>query len=202
MSDKAIETAKALRKQLVERKAALRKERDAIDIRLNDVEKFIALHASFAVGDTEILELFAKESNKPATKKQKTKRIRINSKKEDIAEAARVVIAGHGKPVMRSALFKELIEQGYTIEGTNPEMVLSTMLWRMKDKVVRLKQGGYWLAERPWEQSQYMPSPETLKRFETEGLGRHSLEAAVDMFRNLGNVSRETSERRHKSSDK
>ena len=52
---------------------------------------------------------------------------------------------------MREELFPALIEKGFVIEGNDPHMVLSTMLWRMKDKakIVRLRGGGYWLADRP-----------------------------------------------------
>ncbi|RBP16406.1 hypothetical protein DFR50_10547 [Roseiarcus fermentans] len=37
------------------------------------------------------------------------------------------------------------------MHGSNPEMVLSTMLWRAgpTEGIVRLKSGGYWLEGRP-----------------------------------------------------
>jgi hypothetical protein len=40
---------------------------------------------------------------------------------------------------------------------TDPEMVLSTMLWRMRDRIARLKTGGYWLAEKAYPEAAYDP---------------------------------------------
>jgi len=76
---------------------------------------------------------------------------RHNSPKEAVAVTARALIEAHGEPMSRTDLYRELIVQGLTIEGKDPEMVLSTMLWRMGPKtgLVRLKGGGYWLADRP-----------------------------------------------------
>jgi len=73
-----------------------------------------------------------------------------NSKKEEVATAARLVIEGRDVPVSRSELYGILSRQGLQMNGSNPEMVLSTMLWRAgaKEGIVRLKSGGYWLADR------------------------------------------------------
>jgi hypothetical protein len=81
-----------------------------------------------------------------------------NSKKEEVADAAYEIIRERGEPVSRSDLYKELIARGLRIEGSDPEMVLSTMLWRMKDRVVRLKSGGYWLADEKNEAAGYDPA--------------------------------------------
>ncbi len=37
-------------------------------------------------------------------------------------------------------------------------MVLSTMLWRMKDRIVRLPQFGYWIADKEYVPAGYDPS--------------------------------------------
>jgi hypothetical protein len=50
-----------------------------------------------------------------------------------------------------------LTERGLIIEGADPEMVLSTMLWRSKDRIVRLPKFGYWVAERPYVSAGYVP---------------------------------------------
>jgi hypothetical protein len=63
---------------------------------------------------------------------------RRNSKKEEVAEAAHAVILANGSPLSRLELYTMLIERGLTIEGADPETVVSTMLWRSKDKIVRL----------------------------------------------------------------
>jgi hypothetical protein len=81
-----------------------------------------------------------------------------NPKKEEVAEAAREIIAERGEPISRADLFKALAERGIKIQSeSDPEMVLSTMLWRTRNRVVRLKTGGYWLPERPWPPAGYNP---------------------------------------------
>lgn len=88
---------------------------------------------------------------------EKPRKATGNSKKEEVAEAARAIIEARGEPVSRADLFKEIVSQGYTIKGTDPEMVLSTMLWRMHDRVTRLKSGGYWLTDKPSPDGSYTP---------------------------------------------
>ena len=78
-------------------------------------------------------------------------------KKEEVAEAARSIIQERGEPVSR-AVFNALAERGVIISSeTDPEMVLSAMLWRMKDRVVRLKGGGYWLADAGYANDMQIP---------------------------------------------
>jgi Tfp pilus assembly protein FimV len=82
-----------------------------------------------------------------------SKRTKGNSDKDAVARAAREVIEQAGKPVARAELLARIRERGLTIEGSPPETVLSTMLWRMKDdvKLVHIKGLGYWLADHPSE---------------------------------------------------
>jgi hypothetical protein len=82
---------------------------------------------------------------------------RNNSKKEDVAEAAVAIIKEIGEPIARSSLLTRLLNLGLTIEGNDPEVVLSTMLWRMRNKVVRLRKGGYWRADAPSPDGSYVP---------------------------------------------
>ena len=70
---------------------------------------------------------------------------------------ARQIIAVAGRPVSRGELFPRLRELGINIDGKHPQMVLSTMLWRMRDQVVRLAE-GYWLAEEPYPPLAYDPA--------------------------------------------
>lgn len=68
-----------------------------------------------------------------------------NPKKEKVAEEVIHILENAGKPLSRSDLFRQLQARGVTLHGANPEMVLSTMLWRTRDAydIVRLKSGGY-----------------------------------------------------------
>ena len=152
MSDKAIENAKAMKKQLVDRRLVLHKEIAEIDTRIGQIDGFIAAWQAFADTDPE----FAVESlplaseNKQRKSPDTPKRATGNSSKEEVAEAALKIIHERGSPVMRADLYKELLGRGLIIKGKDPEMVLSTMLWRMQDKIVRLKSGGYWDADKPF----------------------------------------------------
>jgi hypothetical protein len=93
----------------------------------------------------------------------KIRRATGNPKKEEVAEATRQIILERGEPISRGDLFKALTERGMVISSeADPEMVLSTMLWRMRDKIVRLKTGGYWLPENPHPQAA-LGSPETFQ---------------------------------------
>lgn len=89
----------------------------------------------------------------------KRRRAAGNPKKEDVAEAVRQIIQERGEPVSRTELFKVLAARGTIISSeTDPEMVLSTMLWRMRGRVIRLQSGGYWLPEKPYPEVGYDPA--------------------------------------------
>lgn len=68
-----------------------------------------------------------------------------NPKKEVVAEAAIQILEEAGRPMSRADLYAALQSRGILINGSNPEMVLSTMLWRTRDAfgIQRLKSGGY-----------------------------------------------------------
>lgn len=153
MSDKALDKAKSERDQMLARKQALAVELAEVSDRLARAERFIADWHAFAGVEPpqpspESTESGAKSADKRAAR---------NSKKEDVAEMARVIIEEAGEPVSRTDLYHRLVERGLRIDGTDPEMVLSTMMWRMRARVVRLKSGGYWLADKPYEPAGYVP---------------------------------------------
>lgn len=58
-------------------------------------------------------------------------------------------------PLLHKAGFST--NRGLVINGKDPQMVLSTMLWRKRDQVARVNGGGYWLAEVPNEAAGYDP---------------------------------------------
>lgn len=144
MTDKALENAKALKMQANQEIARLEAEIHTWRVNLDRAEQFIDQWNAFASGEAvnPVEGVSAQENKKePSPVKKKATR---NSKKEDVAAAALEIIRERGEPVSRSDLYTALIERGFTIEGTDPEMVLSTMLWRMMKVIVRLKSGGYW----------------------------------------------------------
>lgn len=50
----------------------------------------------------------------------------------------------------RAALLSELAKQGVLFVGKNPEMNLSTIPWRMRDKFIRIRGHGYWFKDTPY----------------------------------------------------
>ena len=90
----------------------------------------------------------------PLAKAPKPKKPK-NSDKTEVALAAAELIKEAGRPLGRSMLFDKLIAKGFTIEGKDPQMVLSTMLWRMPNIVTRLDGFGYWPTGIPFEPARY-----------------------------------------------
>jgi hypothetical protein len=168
VTDKALENAKALKMQANQEIARLEAEIRTWRVNLDRAEQFIDQWNAFASGEAvNPVEGVSAQENKQEPSPVKKKATR-NSKKEDVAAAALEIIRERGEPVSRSDLYTALIERGFTIEGTDPEMVLSTMLWRMKDKVMRFKNGGYWDPKADWEPAGYKSE----WRDETEGRER------------------------------
>ena len=81
----------------------------------------------------------------------------INPSRTEVADAALEVIRGQGKPVGRQELFDALAARGVQIDGKNPLMVFSTMLWREQERVKRLRGYGYWIAGEPYPPAGYFP---------------------------------------------
>lgn len=92
---------------------------------------------------------------------EKPKREPLNNPpKERIASFARALIETKGAPVSRNALFAALENDGLTIRGTDPKMVLSTTMWRLSKpngEFVRLGKLGYWLRDRSYAAGGYTP---------------------------------------------
>ena len=104
-----------------------------------------------------------------------------NLPKEAIGEFARDLIRGKNAPVTRNGLFLALGLAGITLQGTDPKMVLSTMMWRMSkpgDPFVRLGKLGYWLADQDYEPAGYKAN----SRLEEQG----KVNTAEDLVMEIG----------------
>lgn len=160
MPDKAIENAMKHRDGLAVKINAAQQQIDEWKRELKRVDAFIDDWHSFASEDgsstTSILEIGKSPSTAPK------RRTTGNSSKEEVAEAARELIAERGEPIARDELYDLLTKRGLTIDGKDPQMVLSTMLWRMRDRVVRLKEGGYWLQDEQYSPAEYYPEIDEL----------------------------------------
>lgn len=163
MADTAIENALARRAKLEHEIRSKESEINNMKQELKRIDGFISDWQEFA----DPLDRAAVQSvkNVPDTsadsgaKNSVTKRKRPkNPRREFVAEKVDSIIRERGAPIPRAELFEMLTQRGVEIHGKNPEMVLSTMLWRSGDKIVRIPQFGYWVADLPYEKAGYDPS--------------------------------------------
>ncbi len=143
MADPAIIAALQKRKEIEERIAKTETRIKGFKAQLSEIAAFISQWEKFsgmAAPDISEGNLSQNETDSGP---------QGNSSKEDVAKAAREILSASEAALPRGELFKRLVDKGLHIAGKNPEMVLSTMLWRAgKDVgIVRLKSGGYWLDE-------------------------------------------------------
>jgi hypothetical protein len=80
-----------------------------------------------------------------------------NPPRQEVGRAAWEVMTQLQRPVPRAELFKELAQRGIEIRGKDPEMVLSTMVWRLQEHFVRLPKFGYWKRSHEWQPANYVP---------------------------------------------
>ncbi|MBK5948742.1 hypothetical protein CCR93_04665 [Rhodobium orientis] len=153
MTDAAYANAIAKRDLIAKQINDMEQELEGLRRDLRKLDGWLEFRDELAADDSAI------QSNKivEAPDSEKPKRPK-NPPKEDVAESAREIIKERGAPMGRSELYNALCERGIHLHGKDPEMVLSTMLWRMKDRVVRLKSGGYWLADEPYRDADYYPT--------------------------------------------
>jgi hypothetical protein len=156
MSDVALRNAERQRDEMASRINAAQSQIDEWRREIGRIDQFISDWHRFAGAD----EAKAESAAALATVRKTTG----NSDKEEVARVARELIRKEGKPIQRSELLKRLREHGLIIEGANPETVLSTMLWRMKDeaRIVHIRQFGYWLKEEDYRPAGYSEKFEEL----------------------------------------
>jgi hypothetical protein len=98
----------------------------------------------------------------PVSDPTETRKRPKNPDRRFVAEFSAELIREHGVPITRRELFDRLAEAGIEIKGKDPEMVLSTMLWREPEVIVRLPNYGYWPKAVPYLPAQYDPALEDL----------------------------------------
>lgn len=165
MSDRALKNAEVQRDQLLA-------ERNDLKARIADIEK------RMAAADAFIYQWHQFADDKPVENVNvrvtgvsvevaagevgitSDGRAKGNSNKEDVAAEARRIVVELNKPVPRADLFALLVARGFVLKGSDPQMVLSTMLWRAGKAagIVNLKNRGYWKAEADWPEARYFPS--------------------------------------------
>ena len=148
MTDVALENARARQAEIERRVMATREEiedlkdlLDRLQSELAEMKKFVhTWHVLAGIPTPSASEQNGKLlQNESKPKKPK------NPDRDLVAEACVEYIRAAGKPLGRAELFDRLHADGIIIQGKDPQMVLSTMLWRSKGKIERLAKGGYWL---------------------------------------------------------
>lgn len=139
--------------------------------------KMAAAHASIAKAHAEIAELTKQlradsqelrrlersivRQQLPATELPSATERTKNPNRRDVADQALHLISKAGRPLRRRELFERLTAAGVTINGKDPEMVLGTMLYR-DDRIVRLRNHGYWPKAVPYDPAFYIPEHEAV----------------------------------------
>lgn len=80
-----------------------------------------------------------------------------NPSRGQVADLALAMIRDAGHPLSRTELYDGLTANGLKLEGKDPLMVFSTMLWRERDRVTRIRGHGYWPADQPYPPARYFP---------------------------------------------
>lgn len=149
MSDKALKKAENVRDDMTARIAEIEKILPVYRDMKAKAERFIADWHEFAedgiVTQPHLTAMEIKSDSHDTKKPTRPK----NPSKERVAAVACEIIRENGFPLTRAELFDALLDRGIVLEGKNPQMVLSTMIWRMPNVIVRLKGNGYWPADDP-----------------------------------------------------
>jgi hypothetical protein len=96
--------------------------------------------------------------------KKRTKRAILprveNPNRAIVADMALGLIREIGRPLPRSELFQALSSRGLRLEGKDPLMIFSTMLWRERARIIRLNGFGYWPTGEAFPPAGYTPGDE------------------------------------------
>ena len=161
MADPAYTNALARRDAVSGEIDKLKLELESLQKEVVRIEDWLAVYHEFALQSEAHSHVTATSQPPTATandgKPQSTSVTRKNPSKEVVARFTYNLAKDRGRPVPRESIMAALQNDGVEIEGKDPEMVVSTMLWRQKDVVVRLKPYGYWMADQPFPEAGYYP---------------------------------------------
>jgi hypothetical protein len=169
VTDRALANAEKRRDDLAARINKWNQELEDFRKELTSVQEFIDAWYRFAGSEqSEVADLwkhtghpqgavYAIQAPDPSLPAPTALPPRKNPERAVVGLKAKEIILDLRRPVPRNELFSELERRGIKIHGKDPEMVLSTMMWRMQDQFVRLQGLGYWLRDVPWPLANYEP---------------------------------------------
>lgn len=160
MDDKAVNAAQARMVHLKQKAAETKNSINDANVRLMKLESEIAELENWIVMWHQLTGTSAKPTaaERMQNSVEISKRVRPkNPDREVVVEYVLQIIQEKNEAQSRKDLFDELIARNVIIRGKDPEMVLSTMLWRSRDKIVRIPGHGYWLKDKPYDAAYYDP---------------------------------------------
>lgn len=162
MADAGRRNAEILRSRIVARMEQVSAEAADLQAQLENVDAFLDMLSQYEALQMSGDEGVEQEKQLPPVENRivaaaKGRKRPKNPDRETVVQLAYELIDLQGRPMGRAELFEQLANQGVVILGKDPEMVLSTMLWRSKDKIVRLDKFGYWMADKEYEPAKYNP---------------------------------------------
>ena len=165
MADDVPQNPMELREQLLarikaidEQMKALMREREAIEDDLEITDTFLNLWVRSSRLHLDVDHVTPVNGTRVGSGPVRTKP--RNPPRDEVVRTVRDIITKADRAMSRSELYDALKARNIIIRGKDPVMVLSTMLWRSQDRIVRLKDHGYWLADKPYFKAGYYPGNE------------------------------------------
>jgi hypothetical protein len=155
MSDQAIQNAIRARDECLDGIAKAERVIAVLRAKLERAERFIKDWEEFATLESPS-HVSVEASDTLDTAPPPPPR-RKNPRKEDVGGGARQILLERGNPLGKDDLLAALAERGLALHGKEPSMVLQTMLWRMRDKIIHMKGIGYWPIDVAHEASGHEP---------------------------------------------
>jgi hypothetical protein len=149
-ADSAYANAERRRVVLLNELERVEAQANTIRKQIEDVDRFLSEWRQYA-GVTVADDVPSPSSTDTSLKAAPTRRgpRSNNPDKEIIGDEVQRMLEEFQRPMSRQRIFTELEQRGFKLEGSDPPMVLSTMLWRMKHRFVRIPGKGYWFAGKP-----------------------------------------------------
>lgn len=149
MADIGYERALARRDECAKSVNEKLQEIDDLKREIARIDRFLSEWREFAgLSDTGDLAPEIRTGESKARRPENPSRDKVGDKVEELLKLK-------GSPISRNDLLRALGVEGIKIEGKDPAMVLSTMLWRMNKRFVRLRGHGYWLKGVPCPAAMY-----------------------------------------------
>lgn len=164
MADLALKNAQALRADLEQQIMTLSGHIADLNGQLVElhrnlalVDDFIDLHDQYAKLGMSAPQAADEGVPLPPVPPPSTSKKLKNPPHQRVAEEAVEIIEKAGQPVSSEAMHSMLAQRGLLVVGKDPLATMSTMLWRHKEDIVRLKGHGYWLAKAAYAPARYFP---------------------------------------------